>query len=40
MVTKRFRCRNCGRRFKAEVYEKGEAGSQAAANRACPLPWV
>jgi len=25
MVTKWFRCLNCGHRFKAEVFEKGEA---------------
>ena len=25
MVRKRFRCLNCGHRFEAEVFEKGEA---------------
>ncbi len=25
MVTKRFRCRNCGRRFEAQVFEQGES---------------
>lgn len=25
MVTKRFRCRNCGHCFAAEVFERGEA---------------
>ena len=25
MVTKRYRCLNCGHRFEAEVFEKGEA---------------
>lgn len=25
MVTKRYRCLNCGHRFAAEVFEKGEA---------------